>query len=253
VTERARVGGATVQWGVATHVGAVHEQNQEQNQDSYCAKPPVFVVADGVGGHAGGEVASRVAVESMLPLVDRADVTDEMVARCLADARERIGWISAERGRPPGTTLTGVIATEADDVPSWLVVNIGDSRTYLLNASGLQQLSVDHSVVQQLIDVGAVEPSEAESLPMRNQLTRGLFAQRDEPADMWLLRMTPADRIMACSDGLPKEVDSSTIERMLREIPDPQAVAGELVNAALDAGGRDDVTVVVVDAVAVAS
>ena len=237
-----------MQWGVATHVGAAHEQNQ----DSYCAKPPVFVVADGVGGHSDGEVASRVAVESMLALADRADVTDEMVERCLTDARARIGQISNDTGRPPGTTLTGVIVTEADGVPSWLVVNIGDSRTYLLNASGLHQLSVDHSVVQQLIDVGAVEPSEAESLPMRNQLTRGLFAQRDEPADMWLLRMTPADRIMACSDGLPKEVDTSTIESMLRAFSDPQGVADELVNAAVAAGGRDDVTVVVVDAVAVA-
>jgi PPM family protein phosphatase len=247
VTERARVGGATLQWGVATHIGATHEQNQ----DSYCAQPPVFVVADGVGGHSGGEVASRLAVESMLALAGRADVTDEMVERCLTDARARIGQIAVHRGRPPGTTLTGVIVTEAGGPPSWLVVNIGDSRTYLLNASGWRQLSVDHSVVQQLIDVGAVEPSEAESLPMRNQLTRGLFAQRDEPADMWLLQMNPADRIIACSDGLPKEVDNSTIESMLRAIPDPQAVADELVKAAVDAGGHDDVTVLVVDAAAV--
>jgi len=250
VTERARVGGATVQWGVATRVGAVHEQNREQNQDSYCTKPPVFVVADGVGGHSGGEVASRVAVDSLFALADRADVTDEMVTRCLADARARIGQIE-HGGRPPGTTLTGVIVTEADGVPSWLVVNIGDSRTYLCNASGLRQISVDHSVVQQLIDVGAVAASEAESLPMRNQLTRGLFAQRDEPADMWLVRMSAADRVIACSDGLPKEVDESTIERTLRTVADPQEAANELVNAAVKAGGRDDVTVVVVDAVAV--
>ena len=239
-----------MQWGAATHIGAVHEQNREQNQDSYCATPPVFVVADGVGGHAGGEVASRAAVDSLLVLADRADVTDQMVARCLADARARIGQID-HGGRPPGTTLTGVVVTEADGVPTWLVVNIGDSRTYVMNASGLRQVSVDHSVVQQLIDVGAVEPSEAESLPMRNQLTRGLFAKRDEPADMWLLRMSAADRIIACSDGLPKEVDESTIEKTLRAIPDPQQAADELVNAAVKAGGRDDVTVVVVDAVAV--
>ena len=239
-----------MQWGVATHIGAVHGQNNEQNQDSYCTKPPVFVVADGVGGHAGGEVASRAAVESLLTLAGRADVTDEMVARCLADARTRIGQIE-HGGRPPGTTLSGVIVTEAAGAPSWLVVNIGDSRTYLFNASGLRQVSVDHSVVQQLIDVGAVEPSEAESLPMRNQLTRGLFAQRDEPADMWLLRMDAADRVIACSDGLPKEVDESTIEKTLRALADPQEAANELVNAAVKAGGRDDVTVVVVDAVAV--
>ncbi len=238
-----------MQWGVATHIGAVHEQNHEQNQDSYCTTPPVFVVADGVGGHEGGEVASRAAVDSLHALAGRADVTDKMVARCLADARTRIGQIE-HGGKPPGTTLTGVVVTEADGVPSWLVVNIGDSRTYLFNASGLRQISVDHSVVQQLIDVGAVEPSEAESLPMRNQLTRGLFANRDEPADMWLLRMKTADRVIACSDGLPKEVDEATIERVLREIADPAQAATELVDAAVKAGGRDDVTVVVVDAVA---
>lgn len=250
MAERARVGGATVQWGAATHIGAVHERNHEQNQDSYCTTPPVFVVADGVGGHAGGEVASRLAVESLLTLAGRTDVTDQMLTRCLADARARIGQIEHGR-RPPGTTLSGVIVTEADGVPSWLVVNLGDSRTYVLTASGLRQISVDHSVVQQLIDVGAVEPSEAESLPMRNQLTRGLFARRDEPADMWLLRMNAADRVIACSDGLPKEVDESTIESTLRAVADPQEAAEELVNAAVKAGGRDDVTVVVVDAVAV--
>ncbi len=247
MAEQASIGGATVQWGAATHIGASHDQNQ----DSYCTKPPVFVVADGVGGHADGELASRAAAESLLVLVGRTDVTDEMVASCLTDARSRIGQISDHGGRPPGTTLTGVIVTEADGAPSWLVVNIGDSRTYLMNAAGLQQISVDHSVVQQLIDAGAVQPSEAESLPMRNQLTRGLFAQRAEPADMWLLRINPADRIIACSDGLPKEVDESTIETTLRATADPQAAAADLVNAAVDAGGRDDVTVVVVDALAV--
>lgn len=250
MAERARVGTVTVQWGAATHIGAVHQHNHEQNQDSYCTTPPVFVVADGVGGHAGGEVASRAAVDSLLGLARRADVTADMVAQCLVDARARIGQIEHD-GRPPGTTLTGVIVAEAEGAPAWLVVNIGDSRTYLLNASGLQQISVDHSVVQQLIDVGAVQPSDAESLPMRNQLTRGLFAQRDEPADMWLLRMSLRDRIVACSDGLPKEVDEATIEKTLRALADPAQAADELVKLAVAAGGRDDVTVVVVDAVTV--
>lgn len=250
MAERARICGATVQWGAATHIGAVHEQNHEQNQDSYCTTPPVFVVADGVGGHAGGEVASRAAVDALLGLAGRTDVTPDLVSQCLAEARARIGQIE-HGGRPPGTTLTGVIITEADGALAWLVVNIGDSRTYLCNASGLRQISVDHSVVQQLIDVGAVQPSEAESLPMRNQLTRGLFAQRDEPADMWLLPMSLNDRIVACSDGLSKEVDEATIEKTLQTIADPAQAADELVNLAVRAGGRDDVTVVVVDAVEV--
>jgi len=124
-----------------------------------------------------------------------------MLRACLADARARIGRIPVAQGQPPATTLSGVIATHVDNVPTWLVVNIGDSRTYRLNSDGLRQLSTDHSVVQQLIDRGAIDPSAAQSHPHRNVLTRALRPDIEYSADVWRLPMIAADRILVCSDG----------------------------------------------------
>lgn len=246
---RSAPGPATIAWGAATHVGAV----RENNQDAYCAVGPVFVVADGVGGHAAGDVAAREAVQALLPLADHGQVTDETLKACLADARARIGRIPVEHGRPPGTTLSGVIVTQVDDVPSWMVINIGDSRTYRLDSQGLCQLTIDHSVVQELVDAGAIASSEARSHPCRNVLTRALVAEIRHPADLWLLPINAADRILVCSDGLTNELDDEFIASVLRAIRDPQAAANQLVSAAVDAGGRDNVTALVIDAAAVPS
>ncbi|MDT5279862.1 MAG: family protein phosphatase [Mycobacterium sp.] len=247
ITNRWAIGAATIAWGAATHVGAV----RKSNQDAYGSAPPVFVVADGVGGHVAGDVAAREAVKALLPLAGHPQVTAEMLKACLADARARISRIPVNHGRPPGTTLSGVITTQVDHVPSWMVVNIGDSRTYRLDSDGLRQLSIDHSVVQQLVDTGVITASSAWSHPARNLLTRALIAEIEHPADVWLLPIIAGDRILVCSDGLTREVDDGLIARVLRAIPDPQAAANELVNAAVDAGGHDNVTAVVIDAAVV--
>ncbi|MFL6083280.1 MAG: protein phosphatase 2C domain-containing protein [Mycobacterium sp.] len=233
-----------INWGVATHTGAV----RETNQDAYCTTPTVFAVADGVGGHSAGDIAAHETVEALSTLAGREEVTDEMVRACLADARARIGRIPVAHGQPPATTLSGVIATRLDDVPTWLIVNIGDSRTYRLNSDGLQQLSIDHSIVQELIDMHAIDPSEARSHPTRNVLTRALRADIEYPADVWGLPIIAGDRILVCSDGLTREVDDGFISRVLRAIPDPLAAANQLVKAAVDAGGHDNVTVLIIDA-----
>ena len=240
---RAAIGVATIGWGVATHAGAAHDRNQ----DAYCTEPPVFVVADGMGGHRAGDIASREAIEALLPLAGQVHVTAEMLTACLADARARIGRIAIDHGRPPGTTLSGAIITQVDNVPSWLVVNIGDSRTYRLDSDGFRQLSIDHSVVQELIGAGAIAPSAATAHPARNLLTRALLAGIEHPADVWLRPMTAGDRVLVCSDGLTKEVDDACIARVLRTKSDPQAAADALVKAAIHAGAHDDVTALVVD------
>jgi PPM family protein phosphatase len=134
-------------------------------------------VADGIGGHCAGDLASRATVEALRPLAGHSQVTGEILTACLWNARARIAQISADLGRPPGTTLSGVVGTETHGVPSWLIVNIGDSRTYLSNSDGLRQLSVDHTVVQELIDAGAISPAEASSHPSRNLLTRALLGE----------------------------------------------------------------------------
>jgi serine/threonine protein phosphatase PrpC len=246
-TGRVLPGVATIDWGVATHMGA----SRRQNQDAQCTAPPVFVVADGMGGHSAGELASRAAVEALSALAGQVPVTVEMLTACIADARARIGRISAGSGRAPGTTLSGVIVTQIDDVPSWLVVNMGDSRVYCLDAEGFRQITVDHSVVQELVAAGAITPSAAASHPVRHMLTRALLAGIDHPADMWLLPMTAGDRILVCSDGLTREVDDRAIAGILRATSDPRAAADELALAASDMRGHDDVTALVIDAVAV--
>jgi PPM family protein phosphatase len=243
---RAEIGTAKVEWGVATHIGAGHERNQ----DAYCTQPPVFVVADGVGGHTDGELASREVVQALLALSGQVSVDMGMLTEALRDARERIGRIPTRSGgRPPGSTLSGVILTEADGRPSWMVVNIGDSRTYRLDSAGLNQVTVDHSVVQQLIDSGAVVQSARRELPFRNLLTRALFADTDHQPDVTVLPVTVGDRILACSDGVHGAFDPSVIEQVLLAHRDPQSAADELVAMAVTADGHDDMTAVVVDAV----
>jgi PPM family protein phosphatase len=132
-----------------------------------------------------------------------------------------------------------------------MVVNIGDSRTYRLDSDGLRQLSIDHSVVQQLVDTGAITASAAGSHPARHLLTRALTAEIEHPADVWLLPIITGDRILVCSDGLTRAVDDGFIAGVLRAVPDAQAAANELVNAAVGAGGHDNVTAVVIDAAVV--
>jgi PPM family protein phosphatase len=240
---------AQIEWGAATHIGVV----RQSNQDAYCTTLPVFAVADGVGGHCAGDIAARETVEALSTLTGHVEVTDEMLRACLADARARIDRIPVAHGQPPATTISGVIATDVDNIPTWLVVNIGDSRTYRLNADGLRQLTIDHSIVQELLDMGAIDPSAAQSHPSRNVLTRALRADIEYSADLWRLPMIAGDRILVCSDGLTREVDDQFIESVLRAIPDPQAAANHLVKAAVNAGGHDNVTVLVIDATEVAA
>jgi protein phosphatase len=242
---------AAIEWGVASHAGAVHERRHERNQDAYCAGPPVFVVADGMGGHCAGDVASREVIEALLPLVGRVPVTVAMLTACLTEARERIARIAIDSGRPPGSTLSGVIATRVGGVSSWVVVNIGDSRTYRLNSDAFRQLTIDHTVVQELIDAGAITPSAAASHPGRNLLTRALLGATEHRADVSVLAMRAGDRILVCSDGLTRELGEGLIADVLRTTPDPHVAAENLIASAIDGGGHDDLTALVVDVLAI--
>jgi protein phosphatase len=245
---RADIGAAKVEWGVATHIGAGHARNQ----DAYCTQPPVFVVADGIGGHADGHLASHEVVEALGSLAGRVAVDAEMLNESLQHARAQIGRIQVDDARPPGSTLSGVFITHGTAGPAWMVTNIGDSRTYLLDSAELKQLSVDHSVVQELIDAGAVVSSARRHIPFRNLLTRAITAEDDHQPDVSFVPAKVGDRILACSDGVHGAMDQSVIERVLRENRDPQAAADKLVAMAADADGHDDMTAVVVDVVDIA-
>ena len=243
--ELADVAGTSIAWGAATDVGRV----RTSNQDAWLARPPVFVVADGMGGHEFGERASHEAIEAMAELAGREDVDPRMILEALHNAHSRISAIQAASDRPPGTTMTGTVVTRNEGNPAWLVLNIGDSRTYLFNPDeGLAQISKDHSAVQEWIDAGKVDAALAKTMPGRNIITRALMAHMDPNPQMWIVPLKVGDRILICSDGLTNEVEDEEITEALRTIPDPQVAADTLLKAALEHGGRDNVTVLIVDA-----
>lgn len=236
-----------VVWGAATDVG----RRRSLNEDSFLAAPPLFLVADGMGGHQAGEVASATVIDEFARLAGRPSLTLDEVQNALRTARGRVDALPDGGGAGAGTTLTGVTIADIDGEGYWLTVNLGDSRTYRLSEGVLEQVSVDHSVVQELIDAGQLDAATAASDARRNVITRAIGAGSDSEPDFWLLPAEEGDRILVCSDGLPTEIDHATIDEILRSERHPQDAADRLVREALAAGGRDNVTVLVVDALAV--
>ena len=234
-------------WGAASHRGA----RRLLNEDRFLVSRSVFFVADGMGGHEAGEVASATAVDALRPLADLDVVTPEDVRSRLAVAQENVRAISTEPGRGAGTTVTGVVVAEQDGNPYWLVVNVGDSRTYHLAGGRLDQVSVDHSEVQEMVDAGLLTPGEALTHPRRHVVTRALGSRTEPLPDFWYVPIHRHDRVLVCSDGLTGELSDERIAQVLLETPDPQGAAERLVHEAIAAGGRDNITVVVVDATGV--
>lgn len=241
--------------GAATDVGLV----RETNEDSYLADPPVFVVADGMGGHDGGDIASRFVVEEFRRLAASGydphrgtEVVTEALRRC---QRRLLEYGDTHRGSEGGRWQGGTTAVVAllieDDGPRWLLSNLGDSRIYALDpGGGLERVSVDHSLVQELVDAGQITEAEAASHPERHVVTRALGGPDDVDPDFFVLGLADAARIVLCSDGITGMLDDAEIARLLVEHADPGAAARQLVAAAVSAGGIDNATAVVVDAVA---
>jgi serine/threonine protein phosphatase PrpC len=239
----------TVVFGSATDAGL----RRRINEDSFIAVPPLFLVADGMGGHRAGDVASATAIEEFAGLAGRASGGVDDVRAALLRARRRIDALSSGEGAGAGTTITGVVIADIHGEGYWLAVNLGDSRTYRLSEGEFEQVSVDHSVVQELIDAGELDPAAAASDRRRNVITRAIGAGSDAEADFWLLPAEAGDRILICSDGLSGELDRDEIHAVLLAESDPQAAATRLVHEAMLRGGRDNITAVVVDATAVRS
>ena len=232
-------------WGAASDVGAV----REQNEDALLAEPPMFVVADGMGGHAAGEVAARVAIEQLAALKEHGPPDTDAVRAGVAAANAAILDWSREHPETAGmgTTVTGVCLGTDGGAPAWIVFNVGDSRVYRFADGELAQVTTDHSEVQELVAGGALAPEQARSYQRRNVVTRSLGSEPAEP-DVWVLKVVPGERFLVCSDGLTGEVDDDEIADLLRRDGDPQQAADDLVAAAVAAGGHDNVTVIVVDA-----
>lgn len=222
---------------------------RELNEDSFIASDPVFAVADGMGGHEAGEIASGICVRVLAGMPQLATgertATAAVVQQYLMTADERIREATGSRA---GTTLTGAVIVEQMGLPYWLVMNIGDSRTYRLSQGGFSQVTVDHSEVQELVDAGEITPEQATVHPRRHVVTRALGTGDETEADYWLLPVEEGDRILICSDGLNAELTDEHIFRILSTVGHPQDAVDALIQSALRSGGRDNVTVIVVDA-----
>lgn len=230
-------------WGAATDRGL----RRAANEDSYLAQQPVFLVADGMGGHVGGAAASSAALAAFDALLgaDHALVAD--VEAAVVDAARAVRSLPTGT-TAPGTTLSGAVICTQQGEDYWLILNIGDSRTYRWSGGTLTQISIDHSAVQELVDSGELHPEDAASHPHGNVVTRAVGAGSQGTPDYWLLPIQDGDRIVVCSDGLTKELRETEIVDVLAAEASPQAAATRLVHSALLGGGRDNVTVVVVDA-----
>lgn len=249
------MGRVEVHYGAATDVGVV----REVNEDSFLAAPPVFVVADGMGGHSGGDVASRIVVEEFAALAgdsyDAETGASAVVSALLSSQRRIAEYAAAQRsgGRPhwyAGTTaVVALLVEEGADGPGWLVANLGDSRVYKVARHRLEQVSVDHSVVQELIDAGQITPAEAERHPERHVVTRALGGPDGIEPDFFVLPLGSAERVLLCSDGVTGMLADADLGRILDGAEDPRDAADRLVAAAVAAGGRDNATAVVVDVV----
>lgn len=242
--------------GSATDPGRVRTNNQDR---LLVVEQTLFAVADGMGGHRGGEVAAQIVADGLFDFassVGTSSISPAGIAERLDDLNAEILHRAAMSDDllGMGTTLTMLLQTgptpdDPSNAATLLVVNVGDSRTYLLRNGELQQLTDDHSVVADLLREGRITPDEARTHRQRSVITRALGVDTGVDPDIIEIIPAPGSRYLLCSDGLTNEVPDQIIGSILRRIGDPQDAATELVRLALERGGRDNVSVVVVDVV----
>lgn len=229
-------------YGFGSHRGL----RRQLNEDSLVVTGNLFAVADGMGGHEAGEVASRICVETLAAGVKEVqdDLTAEDLQHLMVRADEAIREASGARA---GTTLAGVAIVREHQGLYWMVFNVGDSRVYRLSEDEFSQVSVDHSEVQEMVDRGYISQAEAQHHPRRHVITRALGTGEAPDADFWMLPVHDGDRLMICSDGLTTEVEDERIRQELQSRHTAQDAVDGLIGLALRGGGRDNITVVVVD------
>ncbi len=229
-----------ISWGCRSDVGLV----RGHNEDSFIVRTPLFVVSDGMGGHAAGEVASSIAVETIGAQAP-AEADDILLGAAVEAANLAIIKGAEEgRGKPGmGCTATAVLIKGEH----MAVAHVGDSRAYLLHEGRLVRVTHDHSFVEELVDAGEITEDEARVHPSRSVITRALGSDPEMYADHFTLDVHNGDRIILCSDGLSSMIDDAEIELLAVSSASPQAAADKLVSAALSAGGADNVTVLVID------
>jgi len=237
--------------GSATDTGQV----RTKNEDAALIGDVVFAVADGMGGHAAGEVASQVAVEAFESSTAGGVGDEDDIVEAVRAANQAV--LDRADDEPElagmGTTLTALALVpgpaDGSGTGELVIANVGDSRAYLFREGDLTQLTRDHSLVEDLVQEGRLSPEEARTHPQRNILTRVLGNDSDVEPDVFRADPVRGDRYLLCSDGLSNEVDDERAAAVLRRLGDPDDAARELVRLANENGGRDNITVVVVDVV----
>ncbi|MGY1762697.1 PP2C family protein-serine/threonine phosphatase [Geodermatophilus sp. SYSU D00779] len=228
-------------WGAATAVG-----QREDNQDRYLAAPPVFAVADGMGGHVGGAAAAEAVVEALRWLTGSETTTVEAIRLALQRADGEIRAFEGPDKAGAGTTVAGVALVDEGEGPQWAVFHVGDSRVYRWHEGQLELVTRDHSVVQELIDAGYISDQSAATHPQRHIITRALGVGPRPETDVVLLPVVPGERLLACSDGLTGELNDDRIAALMSIDGAPEEAATSLVDNADTNGARDNATVVVV-------
>ncbi len=230
-------------WASVTDTG----RRRDNNQDAVYAAFPLFVVADGMGGHVGGEIASTSTIARLEDMARAGTVSPKAIEKALVRAVKDIESHPDATDEGTGTTLTGVYLDTSGDAPHWVTLNIGDSRVYLERDGAIVQVTTDHSVVQELIASGRLSPEEAENHPYGNVITRAVGPSEGAAPDYVRLDVAVGDRFVICSDGLTKELTDYGIRHFLDENADPAAAVKAMLDAALENGGRDNITIIVLD------
>lgn len=229
-------------FGSRTDIGCV----RDQNEDSLFVNPPLYVVADGMGGHAAGEIASEIAVRTISELApDTADT--EALSKAVEQANRNIinAPLSGKGREGMGTTCTAAVL----DGTHLAIAQVGDSRAYLLHNGRLSQITRDHSLVANMVEAGQLTPDEARIHPNRSVITRALGNDPATTPDLYEISVEEGDRLLLCTDGLSSMLEDDEIQAVMNRISDPQQCASMLVNGALVAGGLDNITVIIVNIV----
>jgi len=244
-TTTARVGSIVLAAAAETDIGL----KRQHNEDAVLVLPGVYVVADGMGGYEAGDEASAAVVEAFRAVAQANErLSLELLRDALELADEGVAAVASATSRGAGSTVAGAAIVDHAGSPHWVIFNVGDSRVYRHVGTALQQVTVDHSLGQELYATGRITAAELAVFPDRNVITRAIGAL-DAEADSWVMPVRNSERLLLCSDGLTSEVPDELIRQVLSHGGEPGAIAESLVSIAKRAGGRDNISVIVVEVV----
>ena len=216
---------------------------RQRNEDRFYAKGPLLIVADGMGGYTGGEYASTMVVDTIVDVIERADIiTVDVLREAILEANRMVFEKSQSYKELEGMGTTAVVAYVKEDTLLW--AHVGDSRLYIYSDSQLRRMTNDHSMVQELVNAGTITEAEVIHHPKRNMLTRAIGVYDTVEVDTGMVEVHEGERILLCSDGLSGYIEESRIEEILSEESSESRVLEDLVQLVYDAGARDNVTII---------